>query len=235
MRYQITFLLITGALLIGSHADELDSISDPGLKNCISNYRYGYYSRAVECINATMQDLTTFRDSLEAYKMLALSYGMLNQIDKAKENFNIALDKDPAMEIDTLAFPPNIALIYNQVKLEKKITHVESDTTSQPSVVHKKRNIVLPAILLSSVILSTGGAVYLGYNGYLAHEDYSKLRGNQKKMDEKWDEFTYSAAGGAACAVVSGVATWLFFRVIKRNDAVSISGWKNGVALVYNF
>lgn len=234
MRYQITFLLITGALLIGSHADELDSISDPSLKNCISNYRYGYYSRAVECINATMQDLTTFRDSLESYKMLALSYGMLNQIDKAKEYFNIALDKDPAMEIDTLAFPPNIALIYNQVKLEKKITRAQLDTVSQAPVIHK-RNIALPTILLSSVILSTGGAVYLGYNGYLAHKDYSKLRGDQKKMDKKWDEFTYSAAGGAACAVVSGVATWLFFRVIKRNDAVSLSGWENGVSLVYDF
>jgi tetratricopeptide (TPR) repeat protein len=233
MRYLFTLLLISGVLMTSSHADELDSISDPGLKNCISNYRYGYYSRAVECINAIMQDLTTFRDSLEAYKMLALSYGMVNQIDKAKENFNLALDKNPAMEIDTLAFPPNIAIIYNQVKLEKKA--VKSDSVPNSQVVSKKRNIALPVILLSSVILSTGGAVYLCYNGYLAHEDYSKERYNQKRMDKKWDEFTYSAAGGVGCAVISGVATWLFFRVIKHNDAVSISGSNNRVALVYNF
>jgi high-affinity Fe2+/Pb2+ permease len=54
-------------------------------------------------------------------------------------------------------------------------------------------------------------------------------------MDKKWKEYTYSIAGGVGCTVISGVATWLFFRVINRNAAVSVSGWENGLAVVYKF
>jgi hypothetical protein len=139
------------------------------------------------------------------------------------------------MGIDTLAFPPNIALIFNQVKLERKMSQVEVIPSPQPVVVHQKKNSAAPALLLSTVVLSAGGGVYLYYNGYLARDTYSNLRSNQGLMDKKWKEYTYSIAGGVGCTVISGVATWLFFRVINRNAAVSVSGWENGLAVVYKF
>ena len=236
MRYLFFLLFIAESLFSSSHAGELNSVSSDGLNSCISNYRDGYYGRAVECINGVMPNLRTFRDSMECYKMLALSYGMINQIEKAKEFFSIILQKDSAMEIDTLAFPPNIAIIYNQVKLEKKMFLIEDTSFQQPApaVLHKK-NGVAPALLLSSVILSTGGAAYLYYNGILARNKYSTISNDQMKLDKTWKEFTYSIAGGIGCTVISGVTTWMLFRVISRKSAVSVTGRENGVAVVYNF
>jgi hypothetical protein len=234
MRNSFFLLLIVESLLISSYAGELNAVSSESLKSCISDYRDGYYGRTVECIDLVLPSLTTFRDSVESYKMLALSYGMINQIENAKKYFSIALQKDSTMDIDTLAFPPNIALIYNQVRLEKKMSRIEVTSSPQPAVIHKK-NGAAAALLLSSVVLSTGGAVYLYYNGYLAHDKYSKLGNNQKMLDKTWKEYTYSIAGGVGCTVISGVTTWLFFRMINRNAALSVSGNENGVAVVYKF
>jgi hypothetical protein len=236
MRYSFFLLLVVESLFISSHAEELNSIPSESLKLCISDYRDGYYGRTVECIDQVLPSLTTFRDSVESYKMLALSYGMINQIENAKKYFGIALQKDSTMDIDTLAFPPNIALIYNQVKLEKKMSRIDVTSSPQPVLIHKKeKNGPATALLLSSVVLSTGGAVYLYYNGYLARDKYSSLGNDQKMLDKTWKEYTYSIAGGVGCTVISGVTTWLFFRVINRNAALSVSGNENGVAVVYKF
>ena len=239
MRYCYIVLFILGSLCICSYGDDLDSISDDNLKLCISDYRDGYYGRTIDCIDHALPKLTTFRDSVNAFKILALSYGMLNQIEKSKEYFGLALDKDSKMNIDTLAFPPNIALIYNQVKLEKKVSSIKEGNPSQPVLkpapnVKRKKSAAAP-ILLSSVILSTGGAAGLYFNGYLARKEYSNIGNNQKMLDQKWKEFTYSIAGGIGCTVVSGLTTWLFFRVINKNTAVSISGNGDKIAIVYNF
>lgn len=220
--------------MTSSYAQDMDSISNDKLKMCTSNYSDGYYDHAVQCIDQTLPSLTNFKDSVDAFKLLALSYGMLNQIDKAKEYFGIALDKDSAMNIDTLAFPPNITLIYNQVKLEKKMSRIETSKPPKPVVGPKRKKTVAAPVLLSSVILFTGGAAGLYVNSYLTHRDYLNAR-DQATMDKKWKEYTYSIAGGIGCTVVSGVTSWLFFRLINRNSAVSVSGDENSVVLTYKF
>jgi tetratricopeptide (TPR) repeat protein len=239
MRYFYIVLLIFESLIMCSYADDLDSIANDNLKMCISDYRDGYYGHTVDCIDQALPKLTTFRDSVDAFKILALSYGMLNQIDKSKEYFGLALEKDSKMNIDTLAFPPNIALIYNQVKLEKMMSTTKEDKPSQPvlkpALTGKRKKSAAAPILLTSVILSAGGAAGLYYNGYLARKEYSNLGNDQEMLNQKWKEFTYSIAGGIGCTVVSGLTTWLFFRVINKNAAVSISGNGDGFALVYKF
>ena len=110
-------LILVESLFIGSIAEEVSFVSNDKLTYCISEYRDGYYSRTIECIDNVLPDLTTNQDSVESFKMLALSYGMINQIEKAKMYFSMVLEKDSVAEIDTLAFPPNIAIIFNQVKL----------------------------------------------------------------------------------------------------------------------
>jgi tetratricopeptide (TPR) repeat protein len=237
MRILSLVLLVVSALQISSNAGELESISSDGLKFCILDYRNGYYNRAVDCINDVLPKLTTLHDSLESYKMLALSYGMSNQIEKAREYFRIALEKDSTMDIDTLAFPPNIALIYTQVKQERKISRIEGASSPQPVTIdHRKKNVAAKVLLLSSAVMSAGGGAGLYYNGYLARNEYSSLKNNQALIDRTWQEFTYSIAGGVGCTILAGFSTWFFLRVINQDDpAVSISGWKNGIALIYKF
>ncbi|NLE00675.1 MAG: hypothetical protein GX640_12460, partial [Fibrobacter sp.] len=87
MRILLLTFVIVEAFFFPAFADELDSISSDGLKTCISDYRNGFYSQVVDCINGVLPDLTSFNDSLKAYKVLALSFGMLNQVEMAKENF----------------------------------------------------------------------------------------------------------------------------------------------------
>jgi hypothetical protein len=236
MHNTLFILLIAGFFIIDTYADEFDSISSENLKSCASYYRDGYYNRVVDCINAALPMLFNSNDSLQAYKMLALSYGMINQIDKAKECFNIAFEKDSLMSIDTLAFPPNIALIFNQVKLEKKVSRIELIPPVPPktAVVYKNKRVAAPILLVSTAVLSAGGAGYLFYKGYLAHNEYSTSR-SQSVLDRSWKQYTYSMAEGAACTVVAGVTTWLFFKVNKKRTTVSFAGWENGVSMTYDF
>jgi tetratricopeptide (TPR) repeat protein len=235
LRYLHLIVSIIVIFCIISIAEESNPVTSEKLSSCISAYREGYYARAISCIEKSLPDLNAHQDSLEAYEMLAQSYGMINQIEKAKMYFGLMLDKDQAIDIDTLAFPPNIALIFNQVKLEKKVSRIESSPFNGSSVIHeRKRNPAIP-LLLTTVVLSTGGAVYLFYNGYLARDEYSKLGNDQHLLDKKWEEYTYSIAGGIGCSVVSGVATILFFRVINKNEKVSISGMGEGLIMSYDF
>jgi hypothetical protein len=228
-------LLIIETLFTFSVADELEYQPEDSLQSCISAYRDGFYARAIHCIDRSLPDLTTHRDSIEAYKMLAQSYGMMNQIENAKLYFGLVLEKGSEGEIDTLALPPNIAIIYNQVLLEKRVTQIEKNATPGGTVIYEKKRSAAVPILLSSVILSTGGAVYLYYNGYLARNEYSKLGKDQDLLDKKWKEFTYSIAGGIGCTVISGVTTLLFFRVINKNSRVTVAGSENGMFFTYNF
>jgi tetratricopeptide (TPR) repeat protein len=237
MRRSSLLLFLFGSLFAGPNAAESDSVSSDGLKFCISYYRDGYYNRAIQCIEEVLPALTTRYDSLESYKMLALSYGMINRIEKAKECFSLAFEKDSVIEIDTLAFPPNIALIFNQVKLEKKMSGIVATPPSRPVVASRKKSSAVPALFLSSVVLSAGGAGYFYYKGYLARKEYSSLKGDAPKaeFDRTWTDFRNSIAAGIGSTVISGVATWLFFQFIEPPAAVSVVARENAIGLAFSF
>lgn len=233
----LKFLIFLSLLAISFQCfgEESNTSSRYELGLCVADYRDGYYSEAIQCFEDALTDLATQHDSIEAYKMLALSYGMINQIEKSKQYFRAIIDKDSVEEIDTLELPPNIALIYNQVKLEKKVTQLEKVPAIEQKTIHpRKRNAGIP-LLLSTVVLSTGGAVYLYYNGYLSHNEYSKLGNNQVMLDKKWKEFTYYIAGGVGCSVISGVATIALFKVLNKSTKVSIAADGNKLVFGYDF
>lgn len=234
MRYLYLVAGIIEILCVGSIADDSGLPDTAAPVSCISEYRNGYYARAISCFENTLSDLSTLKDSVDAFGMLAQSYGMINQIENAKAYFSLMLDKDPDAEIDTLAFPPNIAIIFNQVKLEKKVSQIESSTATKPLRLERKKNPGIP-LLLSSVVLSTGGAAYLFTKGIVAYNDYSKIRNDQDLMDTKWREYTLSVAGGIACTVVSGITTIFFTREINKDNRVSFSGMGNGILISYKF
>jgi tetratricopeptide (TPR) repeat protein len=234
LRYLCLVAGILEILCVGSIADVSGSSDTTAPVSCISEYRNGYYARAISCFENALSGLSTRKDSVDAFGMLAQSYGMINQIENAKAYFGLMLDKDPYAEIDTLAFPPNIAIIFNQVKLEKKVSQIESSTVSKPLRLERKKNPGIP-LLLSSVVLSTGGAAFLYTRGIAAYNDYSKIRNDQDLMDAKWREYTLSVAGGVACTIVSGITTIFFIREINKDNRVSFSGMGNGILMSYRF
>ncbi|MBN1602699.1 MAG: hypothetical protein JW915_13910 [Chitinispirillaceae bacterium] len=234
MRYLYLVAGIIEILCVVSIADDSGSPDTAAPVSCISEYRNGYYARAISCFENSLSDLSTLKDSVDAFGMLAQSYGMINQIENAKAYFGLMLDKDPDAEIDTLAFPPNIAIIFNQVKLEKKVSQIESSTVTKSLRLERKKNPGIP-LLLSSVVLSTGGAAFLFTKGIIAYNDYSKIRNDQDLMDTKWREYTLSIAGGTVCTVVSGITTIFFIREVNKDNRVSFSGMGKGFLISYKF
>jgi hypothetical protein len=180
--------------------------------------------------------MDTHSDSLEAYKMLAQSYGMLNQIAKAKEYFNIILEHDSSTVIDTLELPPNISLVYNQVLLERKISQMEKAHTQNTVTIQKKKsNAVIPALLLSSAVLSLGGGGYCGYKAYFTRKDNLKSGNNRFMSNNKMTRYTRYLAGSAGCAAVAGVTTVLFIRVVKKGTQSHVYCSGNGITLAFDF
>jgi tetratricopeptide (TPR) repeat protein len=225
--YSVRIILLHLAFMAPVEALDIDSISNDGLKFCISYYRDGYYNRTIECINHILPNLTHGHDSLQAYKYLALSYGMTNQIDKAESCFRQAIERNPKMEIDTLEFPPNIALIYNHVRLEKKVERLNATKANPPPVPVQiappvKKSTGLPTIMLTGAILSAAGAGFLFFKGLESRHDYN-LEHEQAKIDKAWNSFIYSVTGGGICTLACGVFTWMFF---------TLDGGDSGTAMV---
>jgi len=232
---QITFLFLV--IVLPLSALENDSVSNDALKFCVSYYRDGYYNRTIECINDVLPKLTNTNDSLQAFKYLALSYGMINRIEQAESCFRQALEKDPNLEIDTLEFPPNIALIYNHVKLEKRIEQIDTTKLKAPvlKATPKKRSYGLATAMLSGAILSAGGAGFLFFRGLEARRDYSAER-DQQKIDNAWNSFIYSIGGGGVCTLACGIFSWVFFSISGSDSgATLIIPQTDGITLLFEF
>jgi tetratricopeptide (TPR) repeat protein len=236
LRYILILLFVFGSITYDGFAEESPSISKYKLNLCIAVYRDGFYSQAIQCIGSALPVMDTHSDSLEAYKMLAQSYGMLNQIAKAKEYFNIILEHDSSTVIDTLELPPNISLVYNQVLLERKLSQMEKAHTQDTVTIQKKKsNVAIPALLLSSAVLSLGGGGYCGYKAYTIRKDNLKTGNNHFMSNNKMTRYTRYLAGSAGCAAVAGVTTVLFIRVVKKGVQPHVYSSGNGITLTYDF
>jgi tetratricopeptide (TPR) repeat protein len=236
LHYILILLFIFGSISYDCFAEEAGSLSRYKLNICIAEYRDGNYFRAIQCIDSTaLPIIDTRSDSLDAYKMLAQSYGMLNQIEKAKEYFRLILEKDSSMMIDTLELPPNITLVYNQVLLEKKIFRMESSPKIDTVIIEKKKiNAAIP-VLLSSAVVSLGGAGFCGYKAYVARQDNMKSGSNHFMSDGKITKYSLYLAGGVGCAAVAGVTTVLFVRVVKKETPPHVYSSGNGITVVFDF
>lgn len=236
MPYILILLFAVGSICCDCFAEESPSISTYKLNLCIAEYRDGYYSRAIQCIDSALPKLDTHSDSLESYKILAQSYGMLNQIAKAKEYFNLILENDSSTAIDTLELPPNISLVYNQVLLERKISRMETTHIRDTVIIQQnKSSAAIPAILLSSAVVSLGGAGYCGYKGYTTRKNNLKTGNNHFMSNGKLTKYTMYLAGGAGCVAVAGVTSVFFVRFVKTGTSPHVYSSGNGLTLVLNF
>lgn len=232
----IIFLLCTFTFPLA--ALENDSISNDGLKFCISYYRDGYYNRTIECINDILPKLTNANDSLQAFKYLALSYGMINRIEQAESCFRQAIETDPNMEIDTLEFPPNIALIYKHVKLEKKVERISTAKIDTPIVAaaSTQKSSGLPTVMLTGAILSASGAGFLFFKGLEARQDYSLPDKDQNYYNKTWNTFIYAMGGGVISTGLCSIFTWMFFSLYGGDaDAAAVVPKTDGIAFSFSF
>jgi tetratricopeptide (TPR) repeat protein len=192
-----------------------DSIE--GVGSCVSFFRNGEYEKAIDCLTLLILYTHNGDDSVAIYKYLGFSYGMLGRIDPAKENFNCALNKLPDLQIDTLECPPNISIIFNQVKLERKIAKIDTTTLAKKVEVMQKRSPFVPVLLLTTAVVSAGAGGYYYYSGNTLHDKYLALNTpDQGLMDKYYNNFKSAYIKSAVCfgvsAVLLPVSTYLFLR-----------------------
>jgi tetratricopeptide (TPR) repeat protein len=210
------------------------------LESCISDYRDGNYQKTADSLAAILPLLSDPGDQIEAYKYLGFSYGMLNRIEKSKTIFKTVLEKFPAMDIDTLEVPPNIAIIFKQAKLERKIETIDTLNSAKPRIVVQKRNVVAPVLLLTGAILSAGAGGNLFYYGNQQYQKYKSLDNpDQNALDRYYSDYRNSYIAGAACAGVSAVllpvSLYLFMKKDHGEKDASVSFVNGCPSLVFVF
>jgi tetratricopeptide (TPR) repeat protein len=220
------------------------------IETSISDYKDGDYQKAADSLQAILPSLTVPKDQMEAYKYLGFSYGMLNLIDKSKTVFKTALEKYPSMDIDTLEVPPNIAIIFKQAKLEKKIERIDASNignpriiasnTVTPRIIVEKRNVVAPVFLLSVAILSAGASGNLFYYGNQQYQKYTSVDApDQNVLDRYYAGYRNAYIAGAACAgltaVLLPVSIYLFVKKDHPKKSISVSYVNGWPSLVYIF
>ena len=144
--------------ITASQVNELRQKTGAGMMDCKKalTEANGDYEKAIDCLTLLILYTHNSNDSIAIFKYLGFSYGMLGRIDRAKENFSNALNKLPDLQIDTLECPPNISIIFNQVKLERKIAKIDTATPVKKVEVVQKKNPFVPVLLLTMAVVSAG-------------------------------------------------------------------------------
>jgi tetratricopeptide (TPR) repeat protein len=209
------------------------------LQFSIIDYENGEYQKAADSLEKLIPTLPRGEDLEKAYKYLAFSYGMLNRIEKAKSVFQQVLGKFPAMTIDTLETPPNIAIIFKQVKLEKKIERI-SASRPKPVVIIQKKNNTMPAILLSCSIAFAAGGAGLLYYGNQQHVKYLSITdANQPLLDRYYSRYLEATIGGVGSAGVAAVllpiSVYLLTKKEKPSKGPAVSFNPAGPSFVFSF
>jgi tetratricopeptide (TPR) repeat protein len=213
--------------------------STEGVGSCVSIFKNGDYEKAIDCLTLLILYTHNSNDSIAIFKYLGFSYGMLGRIDRAKENFSNALNKLPDLQIDTLECPPNISIIFNQVKLERKIAKIDTATPVKKVEVVQKKNPFVPVLLLTMAVVSAGAGGYYYYSGNTLHDTYRALdTPDQKLLDASYNNFKNayikSAVFFGVSAVLLPVSTYLFLRK-GHSKHVTLSIVHGAPSLVYSF
>jgi hypothetical protein len=229
------------AMAQGQQAGRID------LPGCVALYESGEYQAAVDSLKLLLPELPD-SDQAEAYKYLAFSYVMLDMISKARDNFTQMLTEYPSAEIDTISVPPNITVVFKQVKTEKELEEQKAKVSEKSSADwQKRRKTVLTTGVVSGVVALAGagvGALFLNQ----AHASYALYDGihDPSRIDEiaKYRNQTqtqyYSCDASfavAGLALVYSVCSLTYSAVAHppKNTKVSVRFQGDGVAVCYGF
>jgi tetratricopeptide (TPR) repeat protein len=204
------------------------------LDTCVSYYRDGDYQKAADSIKALLPLIADKREEAEAYKYLGFSYVMLDQTDKAKDFFGVALEKFPQMTIDTLEVPPNISNVFKQVKLETQTGKKDQDTKGKNS----KKKIMLASVMTATGAIGVGAGAFFFVKAYRAHRDYESTIND---FDSPWVRMRNSVIIGscvtalAAADLYFGLHLFLKKPTSLSSQKVGMTVTENGVAMAIDF
>lgn len=201
---------------------------------CISTLREGYYQKTIDCLNDLMITLHARSDTVVALKYLGFCYGMLNRIDLAKEYFNKGLEKDPAMELDTLEFPPNITLIYNQLKLERKLQKLDTGLAAE------RKSPIVPLLMLGGGLVTAVAGGYFLMHAKDLYATYQKTDPPQSAIEKAYNSYQSELIKGCVFSGVSvillPVSLYLLLHDDKRSKKrVSLMVGQDHITFVYAF
>jgi hypothetical protein len=165
---------------------------------------------------------------------------MLGKIDQAKGYFKIILEKRPGTEIDTLEYPPNITVIFRQVKLEQEIAAFNFVKSKKAEVIEMRKKSVLPYILLSTAITSVGVGGYFYYSGTVLEKKYSAINTpDQAMIDNSYNKFRIeyikSAAFSGISAVLLSTSIYFFMRTNPLPERLSVIQINGSFLLAFSF
>ena len=219
------------------NADESTIIK---LDSCIVYYQDGEYQKAVDSLKALLPLISNCQEEIEAYKYLGFSYVMLDMISKAKDFFRVALEKFPAMAIDTLEVPPNITIVFRQTQLEAKMA--KGDILDKDLQRRNEKRVITATVIAATGAVASGVGGYLCYRGYRSREHYYNVNADdpdrQEQLDYWGEKFQRELLIGGAAAGIGvmelGLATWLFLKK-DRQKKLSFYHTSCGCGLVWHF
>jgi hypothetical protein len=245
IRGKIILLLYISLGVIGTCPVHGENAAYDSTEACISFYKNGEYEKAIDCLTLMQSQMHNGSIDTNIIKYLGFSYGMLGRIDLAKKNFNSVLDLAPEMQIDTLECPPNISIIFNQAKLERKIAQINSAPINSPPPppkveVTRKKSPFVPVLLLSLAVVSAGAGGYYYYSGRTFQDKYRAVDvPDQNLMDRYYNNYKNayikSAVFLSITAIIMPVSTYLFIRKAPIAEHISFSDTHGTASLVYSF
>ena len=235
------FLLSISFGVLGSCPAQGEKKTDyDSIESCISLYKNGEYDKTIDCLTLMQSYPLDDNDWMTVFKYLGFSHGMLGRIDQAKKSFTSALTKDPEMQIDTLETPPNISVIFNQVKLEQKIAQINSVKPHERVEVTQKKGPFVPVLLLALGVTSAGAGFYYLSSGNTSHDKYHAVNvPDQGLMDHYYSNYKNAYIKSAVflglSAIVMSVSTYLFLRKAPNLKHISFSNTHGTASLSYSF
>ena len=227
-------LLITGILILAAGQYAAAGVSVKiRLDSCVSYYKDGDYQKAADSITALLPLIADKRLEAEAYKYLGFSYVMLDQTDKAKEFFSVALEKFPQMTIDTLEVPPNIAIVFKQAGIERQM---ETGEIVEKKVQERDRKRTIVATLCTVTgAIGTGTGGYFLYRGYRAHRDYANTIND---FDTPWNRMRNNLIVGSCVTVFAAADLYFGLRLFFKKPSsqkIGMTAAGNGIAVSVDF
>jgi hypothetical protein len=218
------------------YAATVEPSPEQQVESCGSLYRDGEYQKALDCITSLLPTISQRDDSITALKYCAFSAGMLSRIDASKAYFKMALDKFPEMDVDTLECPPNISIIFKQVKLEAALAKIDTTAHPQQAAVVTRRSHVTTILLLCASAGSAGVLAAYGYDQRKKYRAVGPLDPNpQSKLDMYYRNYTRAFALSAVCGGISVTSLYFFIARKKNEKQVQVTIGPRNVSLTYSF
>jgi tetratricopeptide (TPR) repeat protein len=204
----------------------------------ISFYENGEYAKAVDSLKAVLPLLSNKEELAECYKYLAFSYVMLDMINAAKANFGEMIQKFPTMEVDTVSVPPNITVVFRQVKIENELERQkrlekerEKGSRRNDRLFYGLTGVAGAGSLAVGVVFYLSGAdAYQKYNNAEAPDEISRYR-NQVSTD-----YVISDVGLGITVIAAGLITYRLITGRKNQPGPSAGaiGIKDNT-IVFNY